>query len=154
MLTLAEIMTRRVVTVQMDETLAGVRSIFDRNRFHHVLVVRDEKLAGVISDRDLLKNISPFVGSELMERSQDANTLQRRVHQVMTRNPVVGKPEMTVSEATKLVLDRNVSCLPVVDDTMRPRGIVTWRDLLMHGHFCKPVKKESEGTAPPEAEAA
>jgi acetoin utilization protein AcuB len=135
MVTLADIMTRRIVTVNMDETLGSVRAIFDRYRFHHVLVVREDKLVGVLSDRDLLKHISPFVGNDLMERSQDANTLQRRVHQVMIRNPIVGKPELTIPEAAKLVLDRNVSCLPVVDEAMRPRGIVTWRDLLMHCRF-------------------
>lgn len=154
MLTLADIMTRRLVTVDMDDMLSDVRAIFDRYRFHHVIVVREGKLAGVLSDRDLLKNLSPFIGNTMMERSQDANTLQRRVHQVMTRNPVVGQTEMTIPEAAKLVLDRNVSCLPVVDTTMRPRGIVTWRDLLMHCKLCESDQGDSGSGTYPGAEAA
>jgi len=154
MLTLADIMTRRIVTVDMDETLGGVRAIFDRYRFHHVLVVHEGKLAGVLSDRDLLKHISPFLGHEMMERTQDANTLQRRVHQAMTRNPIVGRPDMTVPEAAQLLLDRNVSCLPVVDEQMRPRGIVTWRDLLMHCRLCEQNSGHEDDCDYPGAEAA
>jgi acetoin utilization protein AcuB len=155
MKTLADIMTRRLVTVELDDTLDSVRTIFNRYRFHHVIVIRDGVLVGVISDRDLLKNLSPFVGKKLMERAQDTNTLQRKVHQVMTRNPIVGRPEMTVAEAATLVLDRNVSCLPVVDDEMKPRGIVTWRDLLMHCTFCQPdAQNPADATEHPGAEAA
>jgi acetoin utilization protein AcuB len=61
---LGEIMSTRVVTVEFDDSLATVKEIFDSLRFHHLLVVgSDRKLCGVISDRDLLRAISPYVGT-------------------------------------------------------------------------------------------
>ncbi len=135
-MTLGEIMTRDVVTVDLDDTLERVRDIFDMHHFHHVLVTSAGRLAGVLSDRDLLKNISPFIGNIRMERTQDLNTLNRRVHQVMRRRPIVGTSQMSVRDAATLVLESEVSCLPVVNPRHVPIGIVTWRDLLRYCRFC------------------
>lgn len=123
------IMTRKVVTVSMDASLREVREIFDHSGFHHLVVVDDSRVVGVVSDRDLLKNISPFVG-KLSERHQDAFTLQRRVHQIMSRALVSCTPETTLARAGRLMLDHKVSCLPVLGDTGSCVGILSVRDLL------------------------
>ncbi|MDH5254416.1 MAG: CBS domain-containing protein [Gammaproteobacteria bacterium] len=124
-----EIMSTDPVTVGMDDDLHRVKDLFDLYRFHHLLVLLGERLAGVISDRDLLRATSPFIG-RASERPQDVATLNRRVHQIMTRKLVVVDPEAPVEEAARLMLDRRVSCLPVVNDEGRLLGIVTWRDQL------------------------
>lgn len=127
--TVAAIMTRRVVTVSMDDSLRRVRDIFDSERFHHLLVVEAGRVVGVLSDRDLLKHLSPFVG-KINERQQDVGTLDRRVHQVMSRPLVSGTADMTLGEAGGLMLARGVSCLPILGEAGRCQGIVTLRDLL------------------------
>ena len=55
-----EIMTSRVVTVRFDDTLSTVKEIVDAVKFHHLLFVEDGELQGVVSDRDLLRAMSPF----------------------------------------------------------------------------------------------
>jgi acetoin utilization protein AcuB len=125
-----QIMSAHAVTVSMDDSLRTVKELFDKHRFHHLLVVEGRKLVGVISDRDLLKNVSPFVGRELTERAQDAATLNKRVHQIMSRKPVTVSAEATMSDVARTMLDNQVSCLPVVDREGHPVGIITWRDLL------------------------
>lgn len=124
-----DIMSRGVFTVGLDETLQKVRDLFNSHTFHHVLVVEKGRLVGIISDRDLLKNISPFI-DKLSEREQDVATLERRAHQIMSRRPITVTEDTTLREAARLMLDRGVSSLPVVADRNRPVGIVTWRDLL------------------------
>ncbi len=127
---LRSIMTSRLVTVEMDDRLAAVKEIFDSTKFHHLLVIdSDGKLAGVVSDRDLLKALSPYVGTAA-ENSRDTATLNRRVHQIMSRKPVTLPPEALIVEAIKLLLTHRISCIPVVDAQFRPVGIVSWRDLL------------------------
>lgn len=126
------IMTRRVVTVELDDSLAVIKQIFDAMKFHHLLVIdEDRKLCGVISDRDLLRALSPRVGT-LSESARDAATLNKRAHQIMTRQPITLRPEATLEAAVELLLERRVSCLPVVDESFRPVGILSWRDLLRH----------------------
>lgn len=127
---LSDIMTQRVVTVRMDDTLQRIRDIFQESKFHHLIVTDEHKVVGVISDRDLLKHLSPFVGSVRMERPQDLNTLKRRAHQLMHRRPVIAAEDMPVEEAIDLLVREGVSCLPIVSPDHRVRGIVTWRDLL------------------------
>ena len=69
------IMSKPVVTVTLDDTLRVVKQAFENAKFHHLLVVEEGKLYGVISDRDLLKSISPFIG-----------TVQETTHDKFTKN--------------------------------------------------------------------
>ncbi len=127
---LADIMTRRVVTVEMDDTLDTIQSIFHHARFHHVMVLDEEgHLAGVISDRDLLKALSPFLDT-LSERTKDADTLKKKAHQVMSREPVTARPDTKICDAANKLVRRSISCLPVIDKHDEIVGIVTWKDIL------------------------
>ncbi|SDP33856.1 acetoin utilization protein AcuB [Ralstonia sp. 25mfcol4.1] len=123
------IMSKQVATVVFDDTLATVKDIFDAASFHHLLVVEDGRLHGVVSDRDLLRAMSPFIGSNV-ESARDLNTLNRRVHQIMSRQPITLRPEAAIADAIDLFLTHQVSCIPVVDAQFRPVGIVSWRDIL------------------------
>ncbi len=129
---LSDIMTREVVTVDIYDTLRDIRDIFERSRFHHLVVMEEEKVVGIISDRDLLEHLSPFLGDRVMERPQDRNVFMRRAHEIMSNRPVVADEEMTVGQAARLLLEKQVGCLPVVTADRRVCGIVTWRDLLRH----------------------
>lgn len=124
------IMTRKIVTIGLDDPVHAVRELFEQHGFHHLLVVGDSgRLAGVISDRDLLKNLSPFIGG-VMERNEDRSLLKRRVHQIMRRKPITVDRNTLVSDAAVTLLQNRVSCLPVVDEDGRPIGMITRTDLL------------------------
>ena len=129
MVTVEKIMSRHVLSVDMDVSLKEVREIFEHVRFHHILVLDNERLAGVISDRDLLKAVSPYVSTQ-SERPRDAATLRKRVHQFMTRKPVSIGVDSSVLKAIRSFLDDKVSCLPVLNEDGSVAGILTWRDIL------------------------
>ena len=123
------IMSTRVVTVTPDDSLNSVRRLFDKHKFHHLIVVERDKAVGVISQRDLLKHLSPFVGT-LSEKNRDSWTLDKRVHQVMTRSIVWMEPDSPITEAALLMAANRISCLPVLDKKGHPIGILTSRDVL------------------------
>lgn len=123
------IMSRRLVTVTMDDSLATVQQLFKEHRFHHLLVVEDRVLVGIISDRDLLKALSPNIGT-MSETDRDRATLNKRAHQIMTRDPVSVRPTTPLDAAAALMLEKKVSCLPVTSDEHRLEGILSWRDML------------------------
>lgn len=125
----SEYMTTRLVTVEMDDTLDTVREIFDNTGFHHLLVVERGEVVGVLSDRDLLRHLSPYVGTA-SETARDAATLHKHVHQVMTRKPVTLAPDEELPEVLEKFREKDVTCLPVVDARKQVVGIVTWRDML------------------------
>ena len=127
---LGSIMTTRLVTVEVDDSLELVKQIFDSARFHHLLVVgAGKKLCGVISDRDLLRALSPYLGTA-SENARDTATLRKRVHQIMTRQPITLSPEASIADAKSVFLTNRVSCIPIVDQGFRALGIVSWRDVL------------------------
>jgi acetoin utilization protein AcuB len=124
-----QIMSTGVVTVGLDDKLIRVKELFDEHKFHHLLVIDAEQLCGVVSDRDLLKALSPNLGT-LAETAKDRATLDKKVHQIMSRQPIVLRAGSSIDEAIQLFSKHRISCLPVVDGENKPLGIVTWRDLL------------------------
>lgn len=127
--TVGQIMSRRVVTVSMDDTLAKAEALFAEFGFHHLLVLEQCRLVGVISDRDLLRASSPFTGT-LNETTRDLATLNKRIHQMMNRALITVDRETSLDQAAQLLIDNRISCLPVVTEDGRVEGIVSWRDLL------------------------
>lgn len=123
-----EVMTKTVVTVEMDDTLAMVKEIFDNTQFHHLMVVESGKLFGIVSDRDLLKTLSPHIGT-VRETAQDVASLNKKVHQIMTRQPVSLKSNASVADAINIFNAHKISCIPVVDEKHKPVGILSWRDI-------------------------
>ena len=124
-----KIMSKPVVTVKMDDSLKMVKELFDNTHFHHLLVVTSGKLLGVLSDRDLLKALSPNIGTAA-ETTRDAATLNKRAHQIMTRQPVTIAQDAEIYDAIDIFNKYNISCILVVDDEGKAVGIISWRDIL------------------------
>lgn len=127
MLKIADIMTTRIVTIDMDDRLTIAKEIFDNAPFHHLLVTEENELKGMLSERDLLRAISPNVDAN--PTTKELETLQKRVHQVMTRDPLTVAPHISVIQASQLILEQQIGSLPVLDNGELV-GIVTWKDLL------------------------
>lgn len=141
-MSVAAIMSKRVVSVHMDDSLGLVRELFEETGFHHLLVVDNENhLLGIISDRDLLKALSPFLDS-INERMRDRSTLLRKAHQIMTRDPITLSPTSSMVKAINLFNRHTLSCLPVVDKNNHPVGMVSWRDILQHVEAMVDRKRE------------
>lgn len=122
------IMSQHVVTVEMDDPLSLIKEIFEHTHFHHLLVVESNILQGVITDRDLLKALSPNLGTAA-ETSKDKETLNKRAHQIMTRKPVTLKPSATISTAIKIFNTHTISCIAIINNKHEAVGILSWRDI-------------------------
>ncbi len=124
------LMAKELITLSMDASLSKAKQVFENHKIHHLLVVDDEDLlAGVITDRDLYKHLSPTVGTS-QESHRDITLLQKKLHQIMARNLITVQAQHSLSEAVLLLYDNHISCLPVVDKNDKPIGIITWRDIL------------------------
>lgn len=132
-----EIMTTRVATVSMDDRLGVIKAIFEQAHFRHLLVLEDDVLVGVISNRDLLRALSPYLDTDA-EMNRDTETLNRRAHQIMSRQPITISPDSSLPEAAAIMLEQHVSCLPVLENGALV-GIVSWKDLLRVMRDWQPV---------------
>ncbi len=118
--TVGEAMTTNIVTLNPSNSLQDAIGMMANNSFRHFPVVGDNTvLAGVVSDRDLLR---------AMNLNKDWSSIT--IAQVMTQNVVKVKRDTPLSIAVGEILTRHIHCLPVVDDNDRVSGIVTSTDLL------------------------
>lgn len=141
-MTVNNIMSHGVVTIEFEDDLYVVRARFEEYGFHHLLVTENSKLIGVISDRDLLRAISPYVDTPA-ETTHDAATMNKRAHQIMTRHPITIDADTEILDAIALFNQTGVSCLPVVDNQFKPIGIITWRDILKTVEVISRKKRET-----------
>ena len=124
-----KIMSKAIVTVEMDDSLKVVEELFENVSFHHLLVVNAERLVGVISDRDLHKALNPNIGT-VTETLRDIAVLNKKAHQIMTREPSTLPVDAGIADAIEIFNEQAISCIPIVNDEFKPVGIISWRDIL------------------------
>ncbi|MBA3756771.1 MAG: CBS domain-containing protein [Nitrosomonas sp.] len=122
-------MSKKPITVELEDKLSVVKEIFESMKIHHILVVELKKVFGVVSDRDLYKALSPNIGT-LTETPKDVATLRKQVYHIVSWHPVVLPPTATIKEVISIFNTHNFSCMPIVDHEMKPLGIITIRDII------------------------
>ncbi len=124
-----DIMTKEVAIGGMDDTLGDLKKIFESNHLHHLPIVDAGRLVGIVSDRNVLRFLSPYVGT-MGEDNRALNTLRKKACQIMTRDVVTVRANETVTAAASMMLDNCFSCLPVLSDAGAIVGIVTKTNFL------------------------
>jgi CBS domain-containing membrane protein len=121
-------MTREVVTLAENDTLADARTCMERGRIRHLPVVRGEKLVGLVTHRDLL-SASFSVFAEVSAQEERRLFRQIPVRELM-HDAYAVPPTLRVPEAARVMLEKQYGCLPVVDGDGNLLGIVTDADFL------------------------
>ncbi len=130
-MTVDSIMSCDVKAVAPDVTLMEIQDAFRKHGFRHLLVVEEDALIGVISDRDVLRAVSPFLNT-LSEKPRDVKTLMRSAREVMREDPVSVQSGARIEDAARILLEHTISCLPVINDDNQIQGIITSKDLLRY----------------------
>jgi len=123
-----DLMTPDPITVRPDTPLLDARALMARARVRHLLVMDGERLAGIVTDRDIRLNLaSPATSLSVWE----LNYLLARltVADVMTSTVIVTAPGRDAREAASIMLDQKIGALPVLEGG-RLVGIITETDLL------------------------
>jgi len=129
-MSLASIMTKKVRVTTEDATLASLRTLFIDAKFQHVPVIDSmHRLVGIVSVKDYFKALSPVMDSA-SEQTVDLYMQSRKVRQVMTSPVISVSQDIGILQAAALLVERNISCLPVVDQQQRLIGIVSWKDIM------------------------
>src|SRR5215510_3570038 len=110
-----ELMTRSVRTLGRNDKLSVADALMRTERIRH-LPVLDEKglLVGIVSQRDLFFSaLVQALGFGSATHDRIMSTIL--VKEVMTENVVITTPEALVTAAARLMVDRKIGCLPVVE---------------------------------------
>lgn len=124
MLRVRDAMTRDVITLEPEASAARAWGICREKRIRHIPIVENDRLVGLVSDRDL-RDVSPP-----REGRDQENTLGWvRVRDIMTRDIAVIDPLDTIDHAAREIYERKIGCLPVVDRGELV-GIITSQDMM------------------------
>jgi len=121
-ISIESVMTPDPVTVSPQSSVAEARRLLDSHVIHHLPVVEDRRLVGVISSSDFLK----------LYLFDDAMSLFSRatVDQIMETNVIVLDRHATLRDAAEKLAMGSFHALPVVGRRRRLVGIVTSSDLI------------------------
>jgi len=125
----ADVMTRDVVTVDPNDQLAVAEDVMRLARFRHMPVVdEDGELVGLVSSRDLFHNaLLKALGYGTHAKQNAMETT--RVKEAMTSPVVTTTPETPLSAAAKVMRDKKLGCLVVVEN-QKIVGILTEGDFV------------------------
>ncbi|AEV30482.1 CBS-domain-containing membrane protein [Sphaerochaeta pleomorpha str. Grapes] len=121
-------MTRNPVTATPDMSVAEASALMKREKVHRLPVLdKDKKLVGIITEKDILyASPSPATSLSIHEMAYLLSKLT--VKKLMSKNVVTITKDTTVEEAARMMVDQDLSCLPVMEgDSLI--GIVSKSDM-------------------------
>jgi len=117
------------VTIRKEDTLRFAADMLKDKRIRTLPVVENRKVIGVVTDRDVRQAWASSATS--LETRELYYLLEKvRVEEIMTKHPATVTPETTIEDAAKLLHDRKIGGLPVVDEKGLLMGIITETDIL------------------------
>ncbi len=140
----SQIMTVDPVTVTPHDTMEKVQELFQSHSFHHLPVVEEGRVVGIISQADLYKLLHYF-SLFRQHRSEEYNRSLLRsmlVRDVMSRKVVTLQPQDSLSVAAGIFRENLFHALPIVDEDKRLVGILTTYDLLTYAYMDEPLPLE------------
>ncbi len=116
---ISELMARQAVTLSPDASIRQCAVVMNEHGVSSIIVTENERLAGVVTDRDLRNRV---LAADLPPGEP--------ISRIMTANPKYIFDNNRVFSALHLMLKHNIHHLPVLDENHKPVGMLTSTDLL------------------------
>jgi acetoin utilization protein AcuB len=120
-------MTPHVHTVAPSTTIGEAIRMARTNGIRHLPVLEDERVVGIVTERDLRLAAPPLWSEHRDELLQALET--KKVGEIMARRVITAGPDMPVEEAAKVLWENRIGCLPIIENETLV-GILTETDLL------------------------
>ena len=124
-----DVMSRKVHTVERNDQLAIADALMKQERVRHLPVLDESgEVCAVVSQRDLFRG-ALLRALGFGSRSEDLMLKQLPVKEAMSTELQTTAPDTPVAEAARLMIERRIGCLPVVENR-KLVGIVTETDFV------------------------
>ncbi len=117
-LTVGDIMSREIITALRDDTLLAAARTMSENSVSCVVVVENEEVTGILTDKDMLRGVTV----------EDVDFRRTRIGELMTSPAEVVSSQTSVLTAGEIMETRGIKRLPVVDNHALV-GLVTQTDI-------------------------
>jgi len=117
---IAELCNREVRTLDASASIREAVRVMQEGRFGSVVITDEGKLAGIVTERDVLMKVA---GKEL-------SLLERPVSEIMTRRPESLRPDDVLLFLMNKMHVGGFRHVPIVDEEDRPKSVISMRDVL------------------------
>ncbi|MDF2615025.1 MAG: yhcV [Clostridia bacterium] len=101
-----EIMSKEIASLNSDDSIEKAAQLMKQHDVGSIPVCSDEKVIGIVTDRDIA----------LRSVAEGQDTKHQKVREIMSSDPIVGSPEMNVHDAAKIMSERQIRRLPIVEN--------------------------------------
>jgi acetoin utilization protein AcuB len=122
-----ERMKSPVITIRPDMSLIDALNLMKQEHIRRTPVVKDGKLVGIVSEKDLL-NASPSPATSLSIYEMNYLLSKLQIKDVMTKKVFTVNEDTPIEEAARIMADNKIGSMPVVRDD-RIVGMITETDL-------------------------
>ena len=121
-------MSNNVISINIDNSIQDATGLLKQYHIRMLPVVKNDRLVGIITDRDLKKaSASDATSLEIHELLFLLTKI--KIKDIMTQDPITVNPDWTVEETAELLLKHKISGIPVVDGKKSVVGVITQTDL-------------------------
>jgi CBS domain-containing protein len=140
-----DIMTKKVITINQDDSIEKLSDLLIDNKISGVPVVDDEgKIAGIATEGDIIirdtdlhfpryfKLLDSIIYLESLAKFKDnlRKHLATKVSEIMTSDIVSCTPETTVEEIAGMMVEKKINRIPVLSGDKKIEGIITRADIV------------------------
>lgn len=113
-----EIMSKDIASICSDDSVEKAARLMKEYDVGSIPVCSNDEVVGIVTDRDIT----------LRAATQGQAPGTKKVRDVMSSGPVVGSPEMDVNDAAKIMSEKQIRRLPIVENN-RLVGMVALGDI-------------------------
>ena len=125
----SSLMSTSILTLSPEDKLQAAKDIFVDHAIHHIPVVEDEQLVGIVSKMDYLYFLKPIQPESQEQYINDIRLKNYTIEEVMTRRVVSVAPDDTIETALGVLSENLFHALPVVEHG-KLIGILTTHDII------------------------
>lgn len=118
----SEVMTKNVTACSPDTTIKDVINMLSRNRISTTIIIEDNEPVGIITERDLV--------AIMEEMLNDIARGHLPIVNFMTSPTLTIRSHITLEEAVKFSIEKNIRHLPVVDQNNKLIGLLTQTNMV------------------------
>jgi CBS domain-containing protein len=119
----SEVMTKNVTACSPETAIKDVINILSRNRRSSLIIIENNEPVGIITERDLVAIMEDMLNDVVCDHLS--------IDKFMTSPTITIESHMTLKEAVKISINKNIRHLPVVDKDNKLIGLLTQPNMLI-----------------------
>lgn len=121
-------MTPNVITIKPDTRVTEAVDLMEKHDFHSLPVIKNDSFVGLITE-ELIKNKTSSAATSLSIYELNYLLDKTIVEDIMEKDAQTATKELLLEEAAILMVDNNITVLPVIDKDKKVEGIITYKDI-------------------------